>query len=75
MIHNFQTLEWARLKKSYGNELVLMKVYRRMRHSSKRITGEHYIKSLDALNINKFIRMDMGEILKQKMQVKLFDYF
>ena len=73
--HNYQTCEWARYKEEYGSDLALMKVSRKMRHSSKRITGEHYIESVEHLNLNSHKHKTMGEILQGVDQMNLMNYF
>lgn len=69
--HNFQTIEWYREKQTYGNDLALERVSRKMRHSTKGMTAHHYIERVEDLKLQNYKDMGVGDILKDTNQLSL----
>lgn len=76
--HNFQTLLfWHELHKFSSPDVALCRTSRRMKHSNKRITATHYLEAVDALNMNEYGHLNMGEIIEkgELYQDKLTRFF
>jgi integrase len=70
--HNYQTFRWFKHVPEFGPDLALMKVSKEMRHTSKHITGEHYIEHARALGLEPEHRvMSIHEVYQKADQVTL----
>ena len=70
--HNYQTFNWHKYVPEFGEDLALMKVSKEMKHSSKRITGEHYIEHAKALGLEKRHReMNLSDVYQNNNQLSL----
>lgn len=72
--HNFATTLWYNFKETYGEEVSISMVAKRMCHSDQRITARHYVESLENLELHRYKRMSMGEILKKADNRSLLGY-
>jgi len=74
---NFQTLEFARQMKHWGNpEIALQFTSKKMKHSTTRITAHHYLCNFENLGIRPDL-MNLPETALQRIgqQSRLLDYW
>lgn len=63
--------EWIEWKDA---TVALEKVSKRMRHSSARLTCNHYIENMPAIDIERYGKMSMCNILNRGVQSRIMDY-
>lgn len=71
----FQTILFQYYYEKYGDaDVALIRVSKRMRHSSKGITGEHYVESAEQIEARKWVQYFYSKKPKYESQKRLFDF-
>ncbi len=73
--HNFQTYKFRKYQSEYGKDQALHLVCRDMKHSSRSITGFHYIESLKGLGLSDFANRELSELINTCDQKKITQFF
>lgn len=73
---NFQTLEFARQLKKWGDAgMALEMTSKSMRHSSARITAYHYIENFDTIDAERNAHLRMPELLRASSRQTWLDEY
>jgi integrase len=72
---NFATLLFCYFWRKYNDAYVAVeRVSKRMRHSSKHITVNHYIETVEQIEAEKYMNLMPFEIIEQVVQTRLYDF-
>lgn len=72
---NFATLLFCYFWKKYKDaSIALEKVSKRMKHSSKHMTANHYIETIEQIDAEKYMHLMPFEIIEQAIQTRMTEY-
>jgi integrase len=72
--HSFATVTFYKSFLKWGGTLAVEKTAKKMRHSSYKITAQHYIDNMDDLKVNELHTLEIHRLLKEDLQTKLTEF-
>lgn len=72
--HNFATLEFARNLDKWGKDVAVIFTAKKMKHSTYKMTAEHYLENFDSLDIERYKEVSMSDLLKEANQRKITEF-